>query len=301
MSDLNEMQFELLASVNAVDGQVFGIGANVSIDDKGFLPGEDDWDDQDERNPSRGGTAFGRDTLNGPTWGFNLHVDETDVISARKTLAAFKTAWRALHIRETPGAVIPLRYRLGDEVRRVYGRPRRFAAPPDNLILSGYIPITADFACADAFTYDDLEQSITLSLGVVGSSEGGMTFPLTFPIATLPVGTTQQQAVVGGDAPTYPIVRFNGPVTNPTLVNSEWTLSLDMTIPAGSYVEVDLRPWGLTAMMNGNTSVAGALGRRQYLSNMKLNPGRYDFTYRGSSSSSSSTCEVRWSNAWNSI
>lgn len=301
MTDLNEMQFELLPTMNAVNGQVFGIGAAVSIDDGGFLPGDDDWEHQDENNPIRGGMSFGRDLLNGPTWGFNLHVDQVDTKTAKDALAAFKTAWRALHIRQIPGKVIPLRYCLGDEVRRVYGRPRRFAAPPDNLMMSGYVPITADFQCVDGFTYSDTEDSIVMSLGVIGSSTGGMTFPLTFPVDTVPVGDTQQQAVVGGDAPTYPVIRFNGPVTNPELSNGDWTLSLDMTIPASSYVEVDLRPWGLTAMLNGNTSVAGALGRRQYLSDMKLEPGRYEFLYRGSSSSSSSTCEVRWSNAWNSI
>lgn len=299
MSDLNEMQFELLPSLDAVDGQVFGIGAGVSVDDEGFLPGDDDWDDQDEENPRRGGRRFGREVLSGPTWGWNLHVNQSDVPSAIAELARIKTAWRALHIRQSPGKVIPLRYRLDGRVRRIYGRPGRFAAPPSNKVLSGFVPITCDFRCADSFTYDDVEQSISLGLQI--GSEGGFVFPTTFPVATQPVGSSQQQAVVGGDATTYPVVRFNGPVTNPRLESNDWTLSLDMTIAEGEFVEVDLRPWGLTALLNAQSSVAGNLGRRQYLSEMGLTPGRHELIFRGAGMSSSATCEVRWANAWNSI
>lgn len=299
MSELDDMQFELLPTTTAQDGQVFGIGAKVSIDDAGFDPGEDDWEVEDEMNPRRGGTAFGRDILAGPTWGFALHVNESDVATAKATLGEFKTAWRALSIRQRPGTVLPLRYQLDQEVRRVYGRPRRFAAPPDNKILSGYIPITADFQCADSFTYDDAEQVQTLQLNV--GSEGGFIFPATFPFQTLPTGLNVSSMVVGGDAPTYPVIRITGPVTNPLIETDDWTLTLDMSIALGDYVEIDLRPWAMTALLNGDSSVAGQLGRRQYLADMALQPGPTVVVYRGSGGSGFSTCSIRWRNAWNSI
>ena len=299
MTVLDEMQFELLPSLTAADGQVFGIGAEVSVDEDGFIPGDDDWTNEDEENPRRGGTSFGRDLLAGPTWGFDLHVNREDVAGAIETLGRFKTAWRALHIRQTPGRVIPLRYRLDGRERRIYGRPRRFSAPPNNLILGGFIPITCDFKAVDSFTYDDVEQVVVL--GLQQGSEGGFTFPVTFPVTSLPVGSSADQAVVGGDAPTYPVVRFNGPVTNPSLETAAWTLKLNREIQAGEYVEVDLRPWATTVLLNGVSSVAGALSRRTYLADMAFEPGRHDLIYRGSSLASSSTCEVRWSNAHNSI
>jgi hypothetical protein len=298
-TDLEEMQCELLPSLTAESGYAFGIGLDVSIDDEGFIPGEDEWIDEDESNPRRGGTSHGRDTLQGPLWAFNLHVDRDDRYEALETLGEFKTAWRAMHIRQTPGAVLPLRYQIGQRTRRIYGRPRRLAAPPSNRILGGFVPITVDFSAVDGYTYDDVEQLVTLSLQ--SGSEGGFVFPLEFPFTTLPVGLSQQQAINGGDADTYPVVRFNGPVDNPSLETDDWVLALDLGIAAGNYVEVDLRPWALTVLLNGESSVSGALGRRTYMSAMKFEPGIHDMVFRGSSVSSSATCEVRWSNAWNSI
>lgn len=303
MTLLLDHQFELLPSLTAVDGQVFGIGADVSMDQSGFVIADDDWTNEDTDEPRRGGTRFGRDRLKGPTHGFNLFVNRDDEAGARATLAAFKTAWRADAIRDIPGAVLPLRYCLDGEVRRIYGRPGRLAAPPDNMILSGYIPVTTDFRAVDGFFYDDQEQSETLQINVYGSSQGGFVFPTTFPTTTLPVGEGSAQLVVGGDAPAYPIVTFNGPVTNPSLITEEWTLSLGISIAAGQRVDVDLTPWGGTVLLNKTASVAGALGidRTQYLANMRLEPGRHDVTFRGASDFSSATCTVQWRNTWNSI
>lgn len=299
MTDLSEMQFEILPTVTAVEGVPFGIGLDISVDDKGFVPGSTDWSVQDAENPVRGGTAFGRDILQGPTWSWQLHVNEVDTESALAALGRFATAWRALHLRSTPGVLLAIRYRVGGRTRRVYGRPRRYEAPPDNLIMGGYIPVSVDFKAVDGFTYDDTDSSI--NLGLQQGSEGGFVFPITFPVTTLPVGLQQGQAVVDGDAATHPVVRFTGPVTNPELIHNDWSLTLDMDIPAGQYVEIDTRPWNLGVLQNGTASVAGALGKRQWLSDVKLEPGRHDLLFRGSSVSGGASCTVRWTSAWNSI
>lgn len=301
-----DFNFELLPSALHGDGAAFGIGRDVSLDDDGFAPGSTDWADQDSVDPTTGVTQFGRDRLTGPVWNWQLHVNRTSTEEALETLGIFKTAWRALHIRETPGAVIPLRYRLEGRSRRIYGRPRRFEAPPDNKILNGYIPISCDFKCVDGFTYDDVESGVTLQLGhELDDPEGvdtggGFVFPLTFPTVTLPPTRRQEQILVLGDAPAYPVVRFNGPVVNPRLVSSGWTLALDYTIPAGQYVEIDTRPWRQTVLLNGTTSVAGKLGRRQRLSKIQFQPGRFEAKYVGFSSGVS-LCQVRWANTHNSL
>lgn len=302
---LNDHQFELLPSLTASSGLVFGIGADtlIELEDGGFIVGDDDWTTEDAPNPRRGGTRFGRDVLTGPVHGFNLFVNADDEAGAVDALSALKTAWRSLAMRDEPGLVLPVRYRLNGRTRRFYGRPGRLSAPVDNRILGGYIPVTSDFRCVDGFTYDDVTSSEIMSINTYGSSQGGFIFPVTFPISTLPVGDSTGQAVVGGDAPAYPVIRFDGPVNDPSLITEDWTLSLGLNIPAGQYVIVDLQPWAGTVLLNGSTSVAGALGvdRRQYLDNMRLDPGRHDMTFRGSSSSSSATCTVSWRNTWNSI
>ena len=303
MDTLREHQFELLPSVDATEGFVFGIGAEVSLDENGFAPGADEWTGQDNQG-TQGQTLFGRDVLTGPSWGWDLHVNRSDVDGALDTLGRFKTAWRAMHIRNTPGAQVALRYRIAGRTRRIYGRPRRFDAPPNNQILSGFVPVGVDFKAVDAYTYDDEISTATLTLGGGGSdpnSSGGLEFPVTFPLVSEPGEGNTSQVLVGGDAETHPIVRFNGPVSNPSLTADDWTLGLTMDIPDGQYVEVDTRVWANTVMLNGNASVAGKLGRRDRLDKVVLRPGRPSFVFRGYSSNGTATCQVSWANAHNSI
>lgn len=296
---LQEHQFEILPTVDADEGVVFGLGSNISLDENGFKPGGTDWLTQDSENMGRGNTGFGRDLLMGPTWGWDLFVNEEDVPSAVAALGKISTAWRAREIREIPGAVLPIRYHLAGRTRRIYGRPRRFDAPPNNRILGGFVPVTTDFKCADAYTYDDAEQSVSLSLSA--TSEGGFVFPVVFPVTTLPVGTQSDQAVVSGDADTYPVVRFYGPVAQPRLVTNDWTLSLNTSIADGQWVEVDTRPWNLGVRRSDGVSLAGKLGRRQWLEDMRFAPGRHDLTFEGGSSSGGASATVAWRSAWNSI
>jgi hypothetical protein len=303
----DDFNFELLPEVDAEEGFLFGIGREVSLDAEGFVPGSTDWAVQDTESPISGHTQFGVERLLGPTWNFQLHVNRDDTEEALDTLDRFRTAWHALHIRDTPGKVVPLRYQLNGRTRRIYGRPRRFEAPPTNLILGGYIPVSTDFKCLDAFHYADEMKTLTAHIGTELEEDdssldsgGGWIFPVTFPHTSLPPTRRQHLLLVGGDAPAKPIVRFNGPVQNPRLVTSGWTLGLNYTIPPGSYVEIDTRPWAMTALLNGTTSVAGSLLRRQRLSNIRFNPGPLNARYVGYSSGGS-TCTVSWADTYNSI
>lgn len=299
MINLDEMQFEILESEESSNGVPFGIGHDVSVNDGGFDPGELGWVTQDGVNSTRGTTMFGRDVNSGRTWAWTLHTDQEDTQTALAALARLNTAWRARAVVGTPGKVLPLRYRVGDRVRRVYGRPRRFAAPPSNQIISGMIPITCDFSVADDLHYDDAEQSTTITWAQ--DSDGGFVLPATLPITTLPGSNKAGLVTVSGDAPAYPVIRFDGPVTNPSLSTDEWTLTLNMSISAGQYVEIDTRPWAMTALLNGTASVAGKLGRRQWLEDVRLQPGNQELHFSGASSSGGATCTVRWRNAHNSL
>lgn len=299
--------FELLPSVSATDGATFGIGLDVSLDENGFVPGSTDWGVQDTENSQSGVTAFGRDRLLGPVWNWQLHVNRTSEAEALATLRSFRTAWHWLDGRSTPGKVTALRFQLDGKKRRIYGRPRRFEAPPDNRILSGYVPVSVDFKCVDGFIYDDTMTEVVLQLGQNLEDEGvdsggGFVFPATFPVNTLPVTNRQSQLVVGGDAPAYPILRFtanSGPLINPGFVSTDWRIDLEYTIPSGSYVEIDTRPWAMTVLLNGSASVAGRVGKRQRMSKMRFKPGRFEGKMVGSSTGVA-TCSVKWAPTYNS-
>lgn len=299
MTTLSEKQFEILPDENSVDGFVFGIGANVSLDDNGFTPGTAEWINQDSENSRRGTTAFGRDVLSGPSWAWESHVNRSTVKEATETLELFTSAWRP-EIVEQASKLVPIRYKLAGRLRRVYGRPRRFDAPPSNLIDSGYVPVTHDFKCVDAFTYDDVEQSATIALSVEGG-DSGFILPTTLPIETLPSATSPTaQVAIGGTARAYPIIRFNGPWTNPGIVTDDWNLKLSTSLADGQWVEIDTRPWVLTILRNNGSSAAGALGRRTWLEDLYFKSGTIpNIHLTGLSDSGGATCTIRWRNVYN--
>lgn len=179
---LDDHQFELLPSETADSGAAFGIGLAVSCNADGFDPGSADWLVQDQDDPFSGVTRFGRDVRKGPTWTWALHVNKQDEEGALDALADLAEAWAPEDL--DGGDVLVMRYKVGGRVRRVYGRPRRFSSPPDNKILGGMIPVTADFKLLDPHYYDDSPQTITV--GTAYTSVGGFVFPVTFPALTLP-------------------------------------------------------------------------------------------------------------------
>jgi hypothetical protein len=298
--ELAEHQFEILPDEASIAGVGFGIGLDVSVNGDGFDPGETEALVQDSVNSTRGSTMFGRDELLGPTWTWAAHVDQTDVITALAAQGELKKAWRADAVRQRPGATSVIRYRIGDRVRRVYGRPRRWAAPPDNKILSGFIPVTMTFKTADDLHYADTETAT--DIGFVAESAGGFIFPTTFPATALPAGQRDGLITVGGDVATYPIIRFNGPVTNPRLAcDNSWSVQLDMSIADGQYVEIDTRPWKLTVLRLNAYSEAGKLGKRTRMKDMVLTPGNHDLAFTGNSAEGTASCIVRWRDAYASL
>ena len=300
MITLAEHQFELLPTELSTAGVGFGIGLDVSIDQEGWDPGDAEWQVQDSLNEQRGTRNFGRDVLAGPTHTFAAFVDQDDVDTAVAALETLRTAWLAPAIRDTPGLMSIMRYRLAGRNRLFYGRPRKFASPPSNRILNGYIPITMTFDTVNALFYEDLASTTTIPYAT--TSDGGVTFPLTFPVSSLPSGQREGSVYIGGSVATYPVIRFNGPIQNPYLTcGSAWTVQLNMTIASGQYVEVDARPWKMTVLRNGLYSEAGSLTRRTRFKDLVLNPGPQEFAFGGTDLGGAPTCTVTWRGAYASL
>lgn len=301
MTELKDYQFEILPGPNAQNGFVFGIGADVSLNDGGFDPGEAETLAQDAQNTRRGVVGFGRDKVGAKTWVWESHTDMSSVEEAVDVLDDFSAAWQPYEA-EQPGWVTAVRYRLAGRVRRVYGRPRRYAAPPTNLIMSGFVPVTHDFQCVDSYTYDDLESSAEIPYS--SSAEGGgFSFPAVFPVVTQPSeGNGAQQVTVGGNARAYPIIRFNGPWTNPSIDSGDWILKWKGTVPASGWVEIDTRPWKLTVLNQDGASVVGGLDRKTWLEDVWFAPKSSPMlVLGGNASSGAATATVRWRNTWTSI
>lgn len=302
MTALADHQFEILPSEAAADGFVFGVGAEVSVNSDGFDTGENDWLNQDTQNSRRGVIGFGRDVLGGKTWTWESHVDQVDVETALDTLDRFSASWMPELLVRDPGAVTALRYQVAGRVRRVYGRPRRFAAPPNNLILNGFVPVTHDFQCVDSFTYSDEPSSANI-LYVSGASGGGFVLPATFPVGTLgSEGSGGGQLAVGGTARAYPVIRFNGPWTNPRLTTDDWEIKWTGEIPGGDWVEIDTRPWKLTVRRSSGASAWGGLDRKVWLEDCWFAPGsRPQIALSGSATGGTASALITWRDTWTSL
>lgn len=289
---LKDHQFELLPSEDADAGISFGIHLPVSCNADGFDSGTRSWLTQDQQDPYSGSVRTGRDVLSPAPWTWNLHVNRDSEENALASMQELATAWLGRSVTSTPNAVAVIRYRVGGRYRRVYGRPRRWSAPPDNRLLSGLVPVTASFDIIDPLYYEDAPES--MSMGLAYESEGGFVFPVVFPVITLPGGYSPGEAFVGGSLETYPIIRFNGPVVNPQFFNNDWSLSLNATILDGQYIEVDTRPWKRTVLRSTGASVAGALGPRTRLRDIVLKPGHQSFGFRGNSAEGNGSATIKW-------
>lgn len=300
MTTLKDHQFEILPTEDAANGFAFGIGADVSVNT--FDPGEATWVTQDQQNTRRGVTGFGRDVQGAKTWLWESHTDQDDVESAVNVLDDFSAAWAPELLAREPGAQTAIRYRLAGRYRRVYGRPRRFAAPPTNLILNGMVDVSHDFSLVDAYTYDDAESQALIPYSS-GASGGGIVLPAPLPASSMPsVGTGAAAITVGGRARAYPIIRFNGAWTDPVILTSDWTLRWEGTVPNGGWVEIDCRPWALTVLNQSGASKVDGLDRKTWLEDIWFAPqSQPQISLGGIATSGSASALVRWRNTWTSI
>lgn len=277
-----------------IDGFVFGGSGLGPIFVDSYDPGVAEWSDQDNVD-YKGNTLFGRDSLNGPTWGFvfNVVAETEDTAAALQALELISLKWRALEKRK-PGEVSVLRYRRGGRTRRIYGRPRRFSFSPDALLKRGVVKVLADFKSKDAWFYDDELHYEQLKLRS-SSTGGGFILPATLPVITDEPSDIQGAIFVGGTKETDMTLTFNGPVIDPGASGAGWSVDLDTELLAGQSVTIDSKE--KTVLRNDGASLSTKLGPKTRLSTLKLKPGNTFFSFRGVDLTGQATAELRWRTA----
>ena len=291
MASLQNKQFELA-------GVQWGKALPIFTEEGGFDAGTADPRAQEVPRPMGDGVLFGVDYIDPPTWAWTVGLNATTEAEALALLAPLATVWRNNSGRSTSGPSIPLRYSLAGRTRRVYGRPRRISAPKmDTRIDLGYAQCVLDFKCEDHLTYDDVEQSVDLTLA--NTSSGGWIFPNTFPIYTQGSGTRQGVIQVDGDAPAHFTATITGPIAAPSLVGSGWAFDINTTLTAAQSVTVDTR--AATVLRNDGASLAGALSRRSRIGKARLKGGGQELVFAGSDPSTTARCTVRWRPAHHSL
>lgn len=293
MIELKDYQFE-------IGGVVFGYGAPVSADGEGFDAGVDSIEAQDAFNQATDSFSFGRDAVIPAPWAWAAHTDKAlnpaDALEAGRQLGV---VWNDRELRQTPGAVTPLRYRIGGRTRVVFGRPRPFAQVMSNQMIYGVIPINLEFQRADNLFYDD--ELHIFSVTGQPSTVAGFETPIITPLTTIgTVPTTDSLPGFGGDAPAPFEATFTGG-TNPKLYTDRWEIQLDTSLEPGRSVTVSTYPWGVRAIRDDGARVPGLLSMQTRLSKARLDPAGESLSYSVVDSSGTATCTVAWRSAFTTI
>jgi hypothetical protein len=184
-------------------------------------------------------------------------------------------------------------------VRRTWGRGRKIM-PTYGMVSQGVVAWTAQFQSSDNTWYADVPSSLVLS--TVPSFWGGLSFPVTPPFQWSYTASQQTATAYNlGPMPTWPVVTFTGPITNPVLtyVNTPVSVGYQGRLAAGAQLVIDTRPWARTALLSG-ASVAGALTGNPMIG-LQLWPGSTLLHLGGQDPAGTSTCVVQWYNATLSI
>jgi len=301
---LREHQWELLDFNDEDRFLLFG------TEDTGYLtlkPPEwagGDARDSDTDRAQEDGRYFGRDLRGGLQANFEIGV-LTDHLATLDSdayqtnvdyLAALRSWWDDEDLRSKSWELAVLRTFVAGRVWRAYGRPRRFSEAASKLQLLGYTPVVCDFAVIDNSVYAD--EAAQLNVALVSVPDGGLIAPLIAPLTTTPATMGERTAVVAGTRSTWPWVEFVGPVTNPKAQIGPLTVGLSTSIPEGTTVTVDPRPWSRGVTRDDGASYAGYLSPdTPVLRELKIRPGSHQVIYSGIDATGTSECIVRWRDA----
>lgn len=290
MAAVSEAHFEL-------DGLAFGGSGLGPIFVEEYDTGVAEWKVHDKEQPFGDYKMFGRDTLSGPTWTFKLNIisPEENSGSALAALNALETLmghWRAMANSKKPGATSVLRYTRAGRTRRVYGRPRRFSFNP-NRVKKGVITADAEFVTADPYFYDDVED--TLDLTIAPPMGVGVVLPVVLPAALAP--PSLRQGVItssGADAPTPLKATIYGPIINPWIRGKSWTFGVTGTLREGESLSMDSNPANLSVMHSNGATWAGRIDRNTLMKDVRIPPGSSEITFGGADPTGLARVRLAW-------
>lgn len=272
----------------SLDGLTFGPGTPFNL--ARFTIGGPDLRTADGPRAREDGDWFGRDYRGGRTITFELNVLDDDY-AVLDALAVLESAWDAPGVRARPDGVSVLSYCRGGQLRRVFGRPRRFD-PSSDLDWAGNVPVTCDFRTKGHHFYSDVEFSTTI--GFVPEAQGGLILPVTLPLVLSGSGAASQAITVAGTEPAWLGWRVNGPILNPGLeVSGVWSATLDVSLASDQWAVVDPQPWGRGVHRNDGAGLAGKFTpESQRLSLMRVPPGTHEVVLRGQDPTGTSSAQL---------
>ncbi len=149
---------------------------------------------------------------------------------------------RRLTVPDEDPAEEPLAIWAGtDQPQLVMAKLKRRAIPTDFEWSVGHHRATLQFAASDPKRYA-VNESTSPTVGLPSPGVGGLTFPLTFPLAFGTPGTPGSTTVTNaGEAPTWPIYTLTGPITGPIITTgiSVLRFATDFELALGQTIVID--------------------------------------------------------------
>lgn len=280
----------------SLGGVVFGRGTEIPISKVDVQPYNQNV--QDAQSPRSDEIRFGIDTLAPGAITFTMAVMDNQpsvamegltkqylndelMIGIDTQLPSLAKVWKSRNTRMTWGAAIPLLFcGRGGQVRRIYGRPGKFAHTVRSNDGTMWIDVMAEFRRMDTYSHNDIEYFVG-------------------PVA--PNGDTDVAERAEGDADSWVRIIIEGPAVHPIIVYGEQTLELDMTIEAGQLVEISSYPWARRVVDNEGINWRRKLiGSTKYLDQIQF-PADFEFevSWQATGTTGDSGMYFFWREAYN--
>ena len=239
----------------------------------------------------RDGLHPGVDRLGGRFFELSFEVDD-----APTNLAAFGAAFAPVDPEGDPSE-LPLVFQIpgvaGGGIRRILCRTRAAATPIGlQRNRSDIAEVIVPLAATDPRIYAETESSDSTGLP---AGSNGLTWPLTWPLVW---GVTTSGALVlnnAGNFRTSPVLKIDGPVTNPRIANLTRDKAFEITIvvASGDHLLVDMA--ARTVLLNGTANRYGNIktGSEWW----SLAAGNNNVTFQAFTTGSA-TLTVTWRSAW---
>lgn len=132
-----------------------------------------------------------------------------------------------------------------------------------------------------------------------GSPLGG---PLVLTYFDANIGASQV-LTIGGNWPAFPIIRVNGPITNPSITNSTTgqVIAITATIGAGAYFDIDLSYGKKTVYDNLGVNRIATVSATSDLATWALNPGANTISVTGTGTTAASDLTFTFYNRYTGI
>jgi hypothetical protein len=239
----------------------------------------------DQSKSQQDGSFIGQDEFDERTILLDFYikaVSNTDLLVQK---ALFNAAFNRSFITD-----LPLLW--ADSTKLINCRCRGRTHDADAAWLATWGKAHVMLVAADPLIYDNVLTTTVLN---IPAATGGLSWPLSWPLSWGSAVSGSSNFVNAGNATSYPVITFTGPLTNPSIIKNSpapaQSLTFNISLASGDVLVVDIANRLIT--LNGTANRYNALVSSQWFG---FDPGTTQLSF--GASAGSGTASVAWRNAY---